>query len=168
MIGLNWLHFIRERTTKIAKRGEIGIFAFKLYSMSSKKATSEINKKLGFNLIGKLFIKKLNRFIERGAEEWNVPPESIVMQLKLLNDSPKVLIKETEHNEHSLNITERAGVMEPIAKLAFKQLLVSNEYMAKEWNVPVHTIRMDLKMVNKKPELRILEEDGDRYLDMIL
>lgn len=136
--------------------------------MSSKKETAEINKKLGFNLIGKLFIKKLNRFIEKSAANWDVPADAIVMQLKLLNEDPHVLIKETHNNQRSIIITEKLGSLEAMGKLVIKRLLISNTYMADAWKVPVEQIRMDLRMVDKKPEVRILEENGTRYLDMIL
>lgn len=136
--------------------------------MYSKQQTSDLNKEIGLTLIGKYFIKKLNRFIEKGAKAWDVPASSIVMQLKLMNDKAHVLIKETHFNKRTNNLTESMGNMEMLGQLVIKKLLKSNEMMAKKWNIPVEQVRLDLRMIDKKPEVRILEEDGERYLDMIL
>jgi len=137
----------------------------------SKEATGEagLGKTLALGLMGKVFVKKLNGFVEKGAEDWGVKPEEIVMQMKILNKEPVIRIIETKWYKKALNITEQLGSMERLAKLMFKKLLVSNTHMAKEWGISEEKVRMDLKMIDKKPELRILEEGGQaRFIDMEL
>jgi len=120
------------------------------------------SRSLGLKLMGKFVIKKLIRWMEKGAAEWEVPLDSIVMQMKLLNNEPRVLIKETHENKKSLNLTEKLGTMEAIGKIAFKKLLISVEIMAEEWDTSVDHIRLDLKMVDKQPEVKVIEENGQR------
>jgi len=131
--------------------------------MSEDPKEKEIpTRSLGMKLMGKFVIKKLVKWMKKGAEEWEVPLESIVMQMKLMNEEPIVVIKETHENKKSLRLTEKLGTMEDLGKIAFKKLLISVEVMAQEWGTPMENIRLDLRMINEQPEVLVKEETGQR------
>jgi len=134
----------------------------------AKEEKEEIGdmKTLGLGLLGKLFIKKINKFVEDGARDWDCEPEDIVMQMKIFNGEPVIQIVETKWGKRSMNILEQMSSMEAIVNVMFKKLLRSNVYMAKKWGIPEEKVRSDLKMIKRQPELRIVEEGGKRFLDM--
>lgn len=137
--------------------------AFQLNFMTEKETKAkEETRSIGLKLMGKIVIKKLRKILTEGAEKWEVPLETIVMQMKLVNDEPKVIIKETHKGEKVHHLSDKLGDMEEIGKWAFRKLLRSTEVMAREWETDKEDLRLDMRFVNDKPEVIVQEESGQR------